>query len=106
MNLIELEAVPNQSFVVYMEGSRYELIVKETNLNAMAVTIFRNGSILLNGMRCVTGTPLIPYEYMEDGNFAFITENGEFPNWEKFGRTQFLVYLTRAEVEALREPAA
>jgi len=49
-----------------------------------------------------TGTPLIPYRYLENGNFVFTTDGELEPYFELFNVSQQLVYLTLAEVEALR----
>ena len=48
------------------------------------------------------GMPLLPYRYQERGNFLLLTNEGDLPDFTQFGVTQFLVYLTAAELATLR----
>lgn len=68
----------------------------------MFADISRDGSVLLTGVRVLAGEPLIPYRYLEDGNFIFITANDEMPFWSEFGNSQVLVYLSKEEIDAVR----
>jgi len=101
MNSVPLEAIPNQTFRVPLDGSLWELQLKALS-NVMVVTIKRDTVTLVENMRAVAGTPLIPYAYLEYGNFIFVTENDELPYWTQFGVTQSLIYLTRAETAGAR----
>lgn len=67
----------------------------------MFVDITRNGSPVVSGMRAVAGTFLIPYGYLESGNFLIITTNEEYPDYRQFGLSQYLIYFSQAELEAL-----
>ncbi len=67
----------------------------------MFVDIIRNGSPVVLGMRAVAGTFLIPYKYLESGNFIIITANEEYPDYLQFGISQYMVYFSQAELEAL-----
>lgn len=101
MNTVPLEATPNQRLGIRLAGSRYEIELKQTG-QVMSVTIIRDGVTLISGFRCVAGSPLIPYPYLAtSGNFMFLTENDELPNWRLFGSTQTLVFASAAELEAL-----
>lgn len=99
MRTFPLSAIPNQKFSAQLEGNRYEITLKETR-GVMSVSIIRNDIIIVEGLRVVAGTPLLPYEYQETGNFMIITENEDLPDWTKFGAGQSLVYLTIAEIGA------
>lgn len=99
---ILLQAVPNQSLTVTLDGARYTLTIKEAH-GMMAVDIFRDEVELLRGHRIVAGAPLLGYRFLQDaGNFALLTENDELPYYASFGNSQQLVYLSAAEVAALR----
>jgi hypothetical protein len=99
---VPLQAVPNQSLTVTLEASRYALTLKETH-GVMSIDIVRDEVELLRGHRVVAGAPLLPYRFLHDGgNFALLTENDELPYYASFGFTQQLVYLTAAEVAALK----
>jgi len=103
MNLIPLQAIPNQSFSVTLEGNLYALTLR-TIQNGTYADITLNGNVLITGTRCVVNKPLLPYPYLEGvgGNFAFVTQNSEYPNYAEFGTTQALYYVTVAEVAAAR----
>jgi hypothetical protein len=98
---IPLATVPNQSFSIRLSDHFYELVIKETN-GCMSVTIFRDNVLILENIRAVAGTPIIPYHYLESGNFIFSTENDDLPDYSQFGISQSLIYATQAEIGALR----
>lgn len=69
----------------------------------MTCGMLRDGEVIFNnGFRIVNGAPLIPYKYLESGNFAFQIPDNETPNYENFQSTQFLFYATQEEIEAVR----
>lgn len=101
MQIIPIDAVPNQAFSVRLDGVLYAFQIKEAH-GVMAVDISRNNTYLVRGLMMKGETPLIPYRYMEEGNFI-ITTDGEFePYYDQFGVSQKLIYLTVAEVEEAR----
>ena len=101
MQLVPLTQTPNQSFTVRLDGSRYDITIKEAR-GRMVVDLVRDDVTLFQGMAAKTGTPLIPYRYLENGNFVFTTDGDVEPYFELFNVSQQLVYLTLTEVEALR----
>lgn len=100
MRIITLAPIPNQSFSIRLDDERYMLVFKET-AGVMSCDISRNNVQLLSGQRIVAGSPLIPYRYQIKGNFIFLTENEELPEYSKFGSTQTLIYASIAELEAI-----
>lgn len=102
MTEVPLQAVPNQSLTATLEGARYALTIKEAH-GIMCVDVTRDGVELLRGHRIVSSAPILPYRFLQDaGNFVLLTENEELPYYSAFGFTQALVYLTAAEVAALK----
>lgn len=101
MRTIPLSAIPNQSFSVRLDNERMVLRIKEAN-GVMVADVERDGVVLLSGTRVLAGEPIIPYHYIESGNYMVLTVNEELPNWREFGATQTLVYLSAAEVLAIR----
>ncbi len=101
MRNIPLSIVPNQSFSIVLEEKFYNITLNEIG-GVMATTIIRDNAIVIQGCRIVSGFPLIPYLYKENGNFAFLTLNNEYPYWTKFNTSQNLFYLTIAELEQIR----
>jgi hypothetical protein len=68
----------------------------------MALDVVRDDLPIVSGSRMLPNSPLIPYRYLESGNFVLITEGDEYPFYTKFGDSQTLVYVTDVELEALR----
>jgi hypothetical protein len=101
MKEIPLDSIPNQSLSVVLDGDLYDLIIKETN-GTMSVTIRCNNETILDNSRIVAGTPLIPFPYLERGNFMLLTLNEEYPYYTQFGITQTLIYASQTELEAIR----
>lgn len=95
--LVSLDAVPNQELSVSLENFRYVLRFKDAG-GVVVADVVRDGVTILEGTRVLAGEPLIPYDYLEGGNFVLITSDDELPAYEQFGVTQFLLYLTVAEI--------
>lgn len=98
MRVVPLASTPNQAFTATLDGARWVVRVL-TITGATVVDLARDGVQLLSGSRAVAGEPLIPYRYMETGNFIFLTQGDEMPEWSA---PQTLVYLSPAEVAAAR----
>jgi len=98
---IALRAVANQQFTTQLDDARYDVTIKETS-GCMSATILRDGVTLVSMARIVAGTPLLPYEYQQEGNFVITTLEEALPYYDQFGVTQFLVYVSPAEIAELR----
>lgn len=101
MRTIPLAAIANQELSVRLDNERLVLRLKEAT-GVMVADLDRDGVRVLSGVRVLAGEPIIPYRYLESGNFMLLTINEELPDWRLFEVTQSLVYLTAAEVDALR----
>ena len=99
---VGIAAIPNQSLSIQLGGRLYDIALREAN-GVMAATIARDGVTLVSALRVTAGTPLLPYRYQESGNFIVTTDGDALPYWDQFGVTQFLVYLSAAELAAYRE---
>jgi len=101
MIAVPLQAIANQQLTIQLDTQRYDLTVKET-AGCMSASIERDGVELVSMSRVVAGAPLLPYTYLsEPGNFVLLTEGDELPWWPTFGVTQFLVWVSAAEIAAL-----
>jgi len=98
---ISISASPNQTFFVQIGDDSYSITLHAAD-DAMTVSISRDDAVITQGQRIVPGTPLLPYRYQEAGNFMLITNDGDLPDFEQFGVTQFLVYLTAEELATYR----
>lgn len=99
---IGIAAVANQTFFVQLEEVPYTIALHAAD-DTVAATITRDDVVLISGARITPGMPLLPYRYQESGNFLLITNEGDLPDFTQFGVTQFLVYVTVAELAAFRE---
>ena len=100
--IIPIDSVPNQNFSIVLDNNRYDISLKSSKTSTFA-TVTRDEVVLIQNVRCLGGTPLIPYRYLQAdaGNFAFDTPNEQIPYYTNFGDTQFLVYLHATELEAI-----
>jgi hypothetical protein len=104
MMLVPLSAIPNQSFSIQLDNNIFDMTIRFV-VNFMAIDLSINNSVLLSGLRIVPGFPIIPYQYLEEGNFLINTLNNEYPNYTQFGITQFMFYISQADLEAARAAA-
>ena len=98
---IPLSTIPNQSFSIQLDQNNFDIRIHDCG-TIMSVDIAVNNTVIVTGQRAVNGYPLIPYAYLEQGNFAFLTANDEYPYWERFGIDQYLIYASQEELEAIR----
>lgn len=98
---IPLAAIPNQSLSIRLGDSQYDIRIHACS-NIVVVDIERDNVAIVTGSRAVAGYPIIPYDYLEDGNFVIVTANDEYPDYTQFGISQFLIYATQAEISSLR----
>lgn len=102
MKEIPIRKFPRQSLSVVLENALYELSIKECN-GVMAVSVARDGIVIVSNRRAVAGTPVIPPGYLEQGNFIFLTMNDGLPYYSRFEEGEKLVYVTAEKLEAIRE---
>jgi hypothetical protein len=104
---IPLQNIANQSLSIQLDENQFDLNFHATQDNidgssgVTGVDIVMNNVVIVSGMRAVFGTFLIPYIYLENGNFAFVTQNDDYPDWRQFGITQFLIYASQSELETI-----
>lgn len=99
---VTLAAVPNQDLFIQLDERAYQITLHAGASDVVAITVMRDGETLISGQRLTTGTPVLPYLYEEDGNFVITTDDEALPDWQQFGVTQFLTYVSAAELAALR----
>jgi hypothetical protein len=104
MLIVPLAAIPNQSFNIFLDNNEWDFTIYTVG-NVMAADVVLNGAIILLGQRLTPVTPVIPYRYLENGNFLFITENFDYPDYTMFGASQNLFYVSPTELEAIRASA-
>lgn len=101
MQLITIQALPNQKFSIPLDSNEWGISIKDAN-GAICFSLTLNGSIVIENIRAVAGMRIIPAQYEEAGNFALITQDQEIPDYTQFGITQSLVYISQDELNAIR----
>lgn len=101
MRNIPLAAIPNQSLSVRLDAQRLVLRLKEAN-GVMVADLDRDNVRVLSAARVLAGEPIIPYAYLESGNFMLLTIEDQLPDWREFNATQSLVYMSPSEVALWR----
>lgn len=104
MMIVPLAPIPNQSFNIFLDNNEWDFTIYTVG-NVMAADVVLNGTLILSGQRLTPVTPVIPYRYLENGNFAFVTANFDYPDYTMFGASQSLVYVSPDELEAIRASA-
>lgn len=108
---IPLQAIPNQSLSIQLNDNNVDLRLHTcdnnpgTQSHIVTITITINEILIVQNVRIVPLTALIGYQYLENGNFYFVTENDEYPDYNLFGVNQYLIYASADELEALRNAA-
>lgn len=100
MRNIPLTQDPNQELTVRLDDRRYTLRLKAAN-GVMVADVSIDGAVILRGTRVLAGEPIIPYVYLQDGNFILLTVDDALPDYAQFGVTQSLVFLSAEEIAAL-----
>lgn len=99
MQQLPISNIPNQSIDFQADGNYYTIVLRETAPEIISCDITKNGNILISGQRAVGGWPLIPYLNVAMENFTILTPDNEYPNWQYFGITQFLIYISQSEIQ-------
>jgi hypothetical protein len=100
MQQITLQAIANQTLTYQADNNVYDISVQATS-GVMSATILINNTPIVTGARCVSGEFIIPYAYLQIGNFFISTLNGDLPDYTKFGITQALIYVSQDEIKAV-----
>lgn len=92
----------NQEFDITIEEIENSIhVLLQTLDEVLTMSVFVNNKQLGEPFLCFPNKPVIPYPYMEDilgGNFVFETEDENYPNYENFGTTCNLFFLTKDEL--------
>lgn len=105
MQSIPIQAIPAQSFSITLDNNNWDISIKTTD-DCTSVSLALNGVDILDNVRAVANTKIIPYEYLEAGNFAFVSKLQDLPFYEQFGITQTLVYISDDDLAVIRTSPA
>ena len=103
MQSVPISAVPNQDFTIILDGNTWDITLKTTD-GIISASLNLNSIDIVDNARVVSGSYIIQEQYQESGNFFFLTQNQELPLYTQFNVTQSLIYISAAELAALRVP--
>lgn len=103
MMTIPLSQLPNQALSILLNGNQWNILLKTVD-EVTVCSLTLNGVDILDSALCVSGSFIIPCQYQEAGNFFFVTQAFELPIWTQFTLSQTLIYISAAELAALRVP--
>lgn len=105
MAIYEIDLNPNyanQEFDIIIDEIENSIhILLQTVNDAILMSIFINNEQIGEPFMCFPNQVVMPYPYMVDilgGNFVFRTEDDNYPNYENFGTTCSLYFLTKDEL--------
>lgn len=96
---IPIANLPNQRLSVRIDSVVYDFWIRAAGSLVLA-DVTRDGVTVIQGQRIVPGAALVPYRYLlpENGNFYVLTEGEAYPDFELFGISNFLLYVTADEL--------
>ena len=91
---LDLKAVPNQQISFDRNGIRWEITLKIALTSMVAFISRDNVQLIPSGVRVCCNSPIIPFKHLSgSGNFMLLTDGEEEADYNKFGLTQFLVFI-------------
>lgn len=98
MLLIPIKRIPNQIFSVVLNGTPYRVALR-TIQGLTFMSVWVNGVPLFYNQICTPNNWVNQYNYIStNGKFYFYSLDEEYPNYQQFGITQALYFLTPEEV--------
>ena len=98
---LPLQQTANQSFTTTLDGNLYEVSIRTCN-GITTVSLTQNGLDIIDNAQAPSAGPIIPVQYLEAGNFAFITANQQLPAYQQFGLSQSLLKFSASELAGFR----
>lgn len=103
MQRIPLQVIANQQFSIVLDNNQWDFTIKTTN-GITSISLIRNGVSIVENARAVAGALILQSQYEEAGNFFFVTQSFQLPEYAQFGITQYLIYVTASELATFRAP--
>ena len=92
----------NQEFSISFDEIENSIhILLQTINDCTYMSVFVNNEQLGQPFICLPNQLVIPYTYIQEivgGNFVFRTEDDSYPNFENFGKTCNLYFITNDEL--------
>lgn len=98
MKQLPLTNNPNQNFTFSEGNTEFEITLRALN-KIMLISVWANGTALVNGAKCMAGQPLLSYPHLQKyGDLVFITSDHKYPWYEDFDKTCFLCFVSPEEL--------
>lgn len=95
---IDLDRIPNQMFNIMLENVLYRVQLR-TIQGLTYMSVWENNEVLFYSQLCCPNIFVNPYNYVGiGGKFLFSCMDNEYPNYEKFGNTQELLFYSAEEI--------
>lgn len=101
MATIPIEATPNQTLNINLDDIDYTLTVK-TILGITYMSVTADGEPVISLAKVIPNQNVIPYRHLTSniGNFVFEQEGDNYPNYQDFGDTVLLKYISKVSANA------
>jgi hypothetical protein len=101
---ITLQAIPLQRTQFIGDGLQYDIRIEFDGQDMMYMDITVNNVLIASACPCIAGQMVLPYSYLEGsgGNFIWSTISNANPNYENFGGSDVLLYVSAAEMAQAR----
>lgn len=104
MQTLAINAIPSQTLsFIDPDENQWDIGIRAV-ASSIAFSFTLNGTLLIQNVCAVAGYRIIPYDYLESGNFVLVTQAQQVPDYTQFGVTQQLLFLAAADIAAFRVP--
>ena len=88
MYFIKLIQVPNQSFIINIDGNRYTFAIR-TFRGVTFMSLYLESELVIGGMRCIANEPIFPGGIAKrlKGNLRFHCLTQDMPHYTNFNES-------------------
>lgn len=105
---IPLQNNANQTATIILDNGFFAINLRAVNngaQNLVLISISLNNTPLIVNQVLTSGTLILDYLYLFNGNFMLLTNDDENPDYTKFGDSQVLIYISNEELQQAIENA-
>lgn len=98
------QSSPNQSFTTVVDGFTFDITL-QTAFGILFATVDIDGVRVKTSCRCINQQWIVPYPaYLPEGcgNFMFLVNGEQYPNYGDFNSTCVLVYFSADEIKEMQ----
>jgi len=105
---IPLQNNANQTATIILDNGFFAITLRTVNngaKNLVLISISLNNTPLIINQVLTSGTLILGYLYLFNGNFMLLANDDENPDYTKFGDSQVLIYISNKELRQAIENA-